>query len=193
MNSYKNMLPTLQESSEYSLSESCRKASTSAPELDRHCSPTPKYKPPTYAPPGFQSTTPIRRLSFAEPPAYRPPDNTQVRKRAMSSPLFPPKFSRSDSETLDPVTPTIITPPVFGREPQIGFCATCDKQQLSVTKKKIGKASKLTFGLVAASIAIVFAPATPLAIGILFNSDLKDTVHKCSKCKSRMGKHRQVL
>ena len=191
------MLPTLLEYGESCVIESLessRKASTSAPELDRHCSPTTKYNPPTYAPPGFQSNTPVRRLSFAEPPAYKAPsDTTQLRKRAMSSPLFPPKFSRSDSETFNPVTPTIITPPVFGREPQIAFCPTCEKQQMSVTKRKIGKASKFTFGIVAASVAIVFAPATPLALGIFLSSNLKDTVHKCPKCKGRMGKHRQQV
>ncbi|KAI6645669.1 hypothetical protein LOD99_12932 [Oopsacas minuta] len=193
MKSFQNMLPTLLEASEPGLGEFDRRASTSAPELDRQNSPASNYNPPNYAPPGFRSNVPERRQSFAEPPAYKPPCETLLRKRAMSSPLFPSKFSREEPDTHETPSPTILTPQVFGKEPQVAFCATCERQQLSVTKKKIGKASKFTFGVVAATVAVIFAPATPLTLGILLNSNLKDTVHKCPSCRERMGKHRQPV
>ena len=188
MKSYNRRLPTLLEYNEFGLGESNRKTSNSAPELDRH-SPNSNYNPPTYAPPGFRPVVRERRQSFAEPPAYKAPVESTTRKRAMSSPLFPSKFSRDEQDTVDTTPPTILTPPVFGKKPQVAFCATCGKEQMSVTKKKIGKASKLTFGIV----AIIFPPAAPLAIGIFLNKSLKDTIHKCPSCRGRMGKHRQQV
>ena len=192
MKSYSNRLPTLLEYNEFSLGDSNRKTSKSAPELDRY-SPNHNYNPPTYAPPGFRSVVPERRQSFAEPPAYKAPIESTPRKRAMSSPMFPSKFSRDEQDTIETPPPTILTPPVFGKKPQIAFCDTCGKEQMSVTKKKIGKASKLTFGIMAASVAVVFPPAAPLTLGIFLNKSLKDTIHKCPHCRGRMGKHRQQV
>ena len=179
----RSYLPTLLEYPETGLTMT-RKASKSAPELDRNCSPT-TYNPPTFAPPGFNPGLPKRRLSYADPPAYKPALESTPRKRAMSSPMFPSKFSREESEVCieeETVPKTILTPTVFGRKPQVVYCTSCDTKNMTVTKKKIGKAAKFT--------ATILIPAAPLVFLI---PHLKDTVHKCSNCRQVVGKHRQRI